>query len=453
MKPGAFNLKDFCHPKQYEAVTDQAPYADFTTSRRSGKTTGCAADLLNEALQPEDGDCLYITLTRQNAKILLWPTIKKIDQRYRLKGQVSESELAIKYPNSTIYLAGANDLQAIEKFRGLKLKKVYIDEPQSLRRNILEKLIDEILGPALIDCNGKLRLSGTPGAVPVGYFYDAGRNSNWSHHHWTIWDNPYIKNPDERLKLELKRRGVTADDPSIQREWFGRWVMDLEALVIQYRKETADYDTLPEGIVWEHIISVDLGYEDSDAISVINFSDKCPSAYLTRELVKNKQGVTELANQLDELVKELKPLKIVMDTGGLGKKIAEEIRRRYGIPVEAADKVRKLEYIELLNDALRTGRLRAKSNSLFAQDAMLLEWDRDNPEKPKISDRFHSDIVDSVLYGFRESLHWLYETPKVVPAIGTPEHLKEEERKIWEGAIQSWEAEKEHEKFWKDPFD
>jgi hypothetical protein len=42
---------------------------------------------------------------------------------------------------------------------------------------------------------------------------------------------------------------------------------------------------------------------------------------------------------------------------------------------------------------------------------MLCEWDRSNPEKPEISDKYHSDVCDAVLYAFRESLHWLHVPP------------------------------------------
>ena len=43
-----------------------------------------------------------------------------------------------------------------------------------------------------------------------------------------------------------------------------------------------------------------------------------------------------------------------MDTGGLGKKIAEELRIRRDLPIEPAQKTEKMAHIEILNDALRT---------------------------------------------------------------------------------------------------
>lgn len=450
-----FDLKAFCHPKQFEFVTDPAPYATAVTSRRAGKTVGCAADLLHTAIATPGMTCLYVTLTRSNAKKLIWPMLEQINRKYRLGGEPNQSDLTMTFRNdSRIFLAGVNDSSAIHQFRGLALKLVYLDEAQSMRAYVQE-LIDDVLGPALIDHNGRLRVTGSPSPVPAGYFHEISHSEEWAHHGFTIWDNPFIKNAKERLELELKRRGIGIDHPSIQREYFGKWALDLDALVIQYDASVAHFEALPaiKG-KWDRILAIDVGFEDSDALAVIAFAHEVPCSYLEEELVKSKQGITELAVQIESLIRKYDPIKIVMDTGGLGKKIAEEIRRRYAIPIEAADKQRKFEYIELLNDALRTGRFRAKRNSMFAQDAMVLEWEVDREKQKRVvSDRFHSDIIDAVLYGFRESLHWTHEPERIRPQPGSAEALATQEREHWERVEAEIQKEKDEQSFWSDPFD
>ena len=118
----------------------------------------------------------------------------------------------------------------------------------------------------------------------------------------------------------------------------------------------------------------------------------------------------------------------------MGLKIAEELSRRYSIPVQAAEKTRKVEYIELMNDALRTGKLKAKSNSHFASDCMKVEWDLDKstPDRKVISKRFHSDICESVLYAWRESYSYTYSPDPVLPKQGTEAWYQAEADKIWE---------------------
>ena len=137
-----------------------------------------------------------------------------------------------------------------------------------------------------------------------------------------------------------------------------------------------------------------------------------------------KQTITQLGEKLVALNEKYSPLAIVLDFGGLGKKIAEELSSRFGLGIEAAEKERKLEHIELLNDAMRTGLFHAKKDSRFAQDCLLVEWDKSNPEKPKISDRFHSDACDMVLYGYRRAMHWLAEAAP--EELGTEDAMEKE---------------------------
>ena len=67
---------------------------------------------------------------------------------------------------------------------------------------------------------------------------------------------------------------------------------------------------------------------------------------------------------------------------------------------------------------------------------MLVQWDKDsrirNPERPKISDSYHSDICDAVLYAWRECRHYLSEKPAPAIKPGTDEAMDELERQLAE---------------------
>ncbi len=447
-----FKLDTFLFPKQLKFVQDTHPFKIAVCSRRAGKTVSCAAHLIDTALGTPEVLCLYITLSRNNAKKLIWRELKRINKVHDLKGEEDQTELSMTFPNgSIIYLSGAKDESAIENFRGMPFKLVYIDECQSFRPYI-EELIDDILGPALMDYDGTLCLIGTPGATPVGYFAEVAgavqdkikKSESWAQHAWTFFDNPYIaskskKTHQQMLDRELRRRGVTVDDPSIQREWFGKWTLDSDSLWVHYSIAKNHFQELPKAPKWTHILGIDLGYNDADALAVLAYSDKSPTTYLVEELIVPKQGITELVEQIQFLQKKYDIVKMVIDEGGLGKKIAEEIRRRHGIPVQAADKVRKQENVALMNDALRTGRLMAKSASRFAQDSYLVEIDRakSRPDKIAISDRYHSDIIDAVLYAFRESPAYAYEPPAEKPKPGTREFYRQEEQEMMERDIEA----------------
>lgn len=433
LKTKAFKLDDFLFREQLELVEDRKPFKTAVCTRRAGKTVGCAADLVYTAATNKGVICLYITLSRSNAKRIIWPEIKKINREFELGGIANESDLSMVFPKneSVIYLSGASDRTEIEKFRGLALKKVYLDESQSFPPYIKD-LVDDVISPALMDYAGTLCLIGTPGPVPSGFFYECAQSPDWSHHNWTFWQNPYIAiksglTHQELLDRELKRRGVTIEDPSIQREWFGKWLLDSEALVFHYKPEVNHYEDLPPA-EYVYLLGVDFGFEDADALSVLAWSPRSPITYLVEELVVAKQGISQLVNQIESIRKRYSISKIVADFGGLGKKISEEMIRRFQIPLKPAEKTRKIESIELLNDAMRRGHFKAKKNSRFASDCMLVEWDKDrsSPEAKKISDHFHSDICDAVLYSFRESPSFSWRPPIVRPKPGTPEWAKEE---------------------------
>jgi Phage terminase large subunit len=449
-----FNLTQFLFDRQLAFVEDPAPFKVAVCSRRAGKTVSCVAHLIHTAISTPDVVCLYITLSADQAKRNVWREVKKINEKFKLEGKLNEIDLSIMFQNgSIVYLSGAKDASQIEKFRGLAIKLCYIDECQSFREYIKD-LIDDIIAPALLDYAGTLCLIGTPGPVPAGYFYDcAVVNANWSKHAWTFWDNPFIPvtagmSHKQVFDRELKRKGGTLEDPSTQREFFGKWILDADSLLIKYNKDKNHFQTVLPNITYHYIMGIDIGFKDADAICILAYSDNDPVTYLVEELITTKQGITELVEQIQYLDKKYKVNKMVMDMGGLGKKIGEELIKRHSIPVEAADKARKMENIELLNDALRSKRFMAKSASRFAQDSYLVEIDRDKstPEKIKVSDRFHSDIIDAVLYAFKFSPAYSYQAPvkKLIP--GTKEWADAQDDKMWnlelEGYIKAEELAK-----------
>jgi phage terminase large subunit len=221
-----FRVEDFCFKEQLDFIRDTAQYKTAVCSRRAGKTIACAADLIDTALTNPDIVCLYVTLRRNNAMKLVWPELKKINTAFELGGNPNETHLSLTFPNgSVIYCSGAKDKNEIENFRGLPLKKVYVDECQSFRAYI-EDLIDDVLSKALFDYAGTLCLIGTPGLVPAGYFYDQTKSKAYHHHFWTMFQNPHLERKSGKtvqalVDADCERMGVTISHPKIQRDALG----------------------------------------------------------------------------------------------------------------------------------------------------------------------------------------------------------------------------------------
>lgn len=443
-----FRIDDFCFDKQLSFIKDSSRFKVATCSRRAGKSLACAADLIDTAQSKAGATCLYITLSRSNAKKIIWRALLEIIDKNNIEVSINETDLSLKFPNkSIIYLTGAKDSTEIEKFRGLAINLVYIDEAQSFR-SYLKELIDDILVPALYDYQGTLVLIGTPAPVCVGVFYDANHGKGWSKHHWTIMDNPHIELKSgmkvvDILREERERRGIDENDPTYLRESLGQWVNDLNSLVFKYNPVRNTYTALPEG-EWNYILGCDIGLDDADAIAVIAYSHQHKESYLVEEYVKAKQDITSLANKIHEFNKKYKPVRIVADTGGLGKKIVEELKNRHGLHIFAAEKSRKMEFIALFNDALGSGNFKIKSDSVASHDYTQIQWDVDKSGKRVVSDIFHSDIADAILYAWRECRNYVQLEPvRVVKTAQDSIDLWEEEQDF---AVQN----KQNKPWWDD---
>lgn len=435
-----FNFEDYCFDRQIDFF--RSPGKRFRTavcSRRAGKTIGIAADMIDTCIKEEGSTCLYITITKQNVRNIIWTDLMKILDDYKLNAKVDNTRLSIKFENgSKIACEGVKDRQEIEKMRGWKLKKAYLDEAQSFRP-YLKDLVKDIIIPALRDHRGTLYMTGTPGPVLAGPFYDYTQSEMWGNYHWTAFDNPHMHNPESGLDLEATLQeerelfDIDMNDAGYQRETYGKWVEDLNSLVFRFSKRKNIYRELPTEGDWYYIFGIDIGFNDADAIAVLGYNTHHKKVYLVDEVLKRKQDITSLVEEIKSLQSEYNPIKMVMDAGALGKKVQEEIQQRHELVIDAAEKSRKVEFIELLNDDLHRGKFKAYENSIFEDDSMRVQWDREskirNPERPKISTTYHSDICDAVLYAWRECRHYLSQAPELLPRINTDAYMEALESK------------------------
>lgn len=435
-------------PKENAFVLDPAIFVAAQCSRRAGKSNGLGLRFWRTMWKYPNSVCRYIALTRESAKNIMWPVLQEQDDRFKIGAVFTESNLTISIPNGAkLQLFGADMKNFIRRLKGVKSPGVGVDEAQDFGPHLVD-LVEGVLEPTIADYpDGWLALSGTPGPIPSGLFYDITETGlhDYSTHKWTLFDNPYMPNARAFVDSLIRKHGWGPNHPTLLREWYNQWVLDRDALVFQYDASRNDYLELPKQKPLV-ILGIDIGFRDADAIAVLGWYPQNSklepgdaSTYLIEEVITRKQGLTPLIAQIESLRAKYDVYKIIMDMGGLGKKIGEELSRRYKIPVEPAEKQRKMEHIELLNDALRTGHFKAKKESQFAKDAMVVEFntEKSTPDRKVISERFHSDICDAVLYGWFASYSFSFEAPKQGPKPGSKEWAKEEEDKMWEQELET----------------
>lgn len=437
-------------PEQEAFILDTARYLDAQCSRRAGKTNGLAIRFFKTMERHAKSQCIYLALTRDSARDIMWPVLREINDKYNQGCIFLESKLTMIHPNGAkLSLLGADMKNFIKRIKGRKFPGVGVDEAQDFGPH-LQSLIDDVLTPSIADYeDGWLAMTGTPGPVPQGYFFDVTRNKKYgySHHEWTLLENPFMPDPARFIKELCTKREWPDNHPTLLREYRNKWVLDVQALWVRYSESINHYQTLPSITPhkYNYILGIDIGFNDADAIAVLAWHESLPDIYLVEEVVTKKQGLTELVEQVQAFQVKYNPDKMVIDEGGLGKKLAEEMRRRYAIPVQGADKSRKQENVEMLNDTLRRGRFKAKGASRFAQDSYLvqIDWDKSTPDKVVIRKKPHSDIIDAVLYAFKESPAFTYEAPKKAPARGTKEWAEAQTNEMFEAEQNGLQAEAE----------
>lgn len=428
-------------PEQNAFVNDPSRFIVGQCSRRSGKTNGLALRFFNTLARYPGSQCVYLALTLDSARDIFWPVLQELNDFHKLGCTFLESKLIMSHPNGAkLKLYGADMANFVKRLKGRKFPGVAIDESQDFSQH-LQSLIDDVLTPSIADYpDGWISLTGTPGPVPFGFFFDitqAGKHG-YSVHRWTMNDNPYMPAAEKFIQDLKAKRGWDETNPTLRREYRNEWVQDLESLWIRYSEKLNHYNNLPDTKRFNYILGIDIGFKDADALAVLGWDETSKSVYLVEEVITTKQGISELADQILALQKKYDFSKMVMDEGGLGKKCAEELRRRYSLPIHPAEKTEKQTNVELLNDSLRLGVFKAKADSRFAKDSYLvqIDWDKSTPNRIIIKKKPHSDIIDSVLYAFKESPAYAYQAPTPKPLYGT---------KAWQDAqaLEMFEAERD----------
>lgn len=429
--------------KQRALIKDPGKKKSAKCGRRAGKTTTAAAYLCEQCLDRPGALTGYITLTRKQAKRLIWPELKRLNKHYRLGMSFNETDLVARFPNgSEIWVAGADKLDQIEKFRGVAFLLVVLDECASFKAHI-EDLVKEVLEPTLEDYDGVVMMIGTPSKACAGMFYEATtKDTTWSKHSWTVLDNPMFprwrgaKDWHTRArkwlaKLQAKNKW-TDDEPVLHREWLAKWVRDASSMVYLW-SDAYGYELTPEDLSsydWEYILGVDLGHDDAAAFVEVAFCRDLPWCYIERASKKPGMDITDVAKHIKARRKERTFARIVVDTGGLGKMIVVEMVRRHDLPLVAAEKKDKAAFQSTMNADFRKDHIRV---NVAQCGALIEEWELlQKNEDGEEDDRFENHCADAALYAWREARHYVYRPKDPEPEYGTQEYWDKVEREIIE---------------------
>lgn len=424
----SLDFRKLLFKQQRNLLDDESKTKVAVCSRRAGKSFALSVLALDTAFKHEGCLIPVISITRQQAKRIVWPVFQELDRRNELGLRFNASELSCTLPNgSSIFLTGASTEEEIQRLRGPKYPLVLVDEAQAFK-SYLAELVSDVLEPAVLDYDGSIVLAGTPNQICRGFFYDATQDASaWSVHHWTLLDNPHIPNAAKWLQERCRRYGWSESHPTYLREYKGQWIRDSSSLI--YPKIPV-IDEIPPTEDLEYVLGLDLGYIDSTAFVVCGYSTATGRLYVLESFKKAKLLPSDVAQIVSDLDSQFRFETIVADAGGLGKAYVAEMTERWSLKIKAAEKREKRAYIELLAGDMTTGvaSILEEYNGGLLDELHALQWD-DHRLAPH--ERCEDHLADAYLYAWRFChQYWRDEIIPEAPKRGSAAYYRAIEDKM-----------------------
>lgn len=403
-----------CFPAQRAALEDPTRHRAWPAGRGAAKTTTVQFEHIRVATAIPNCATIYLSDTIGRAKAVVWDEL--VAWSSDVGGEPNINELMIRFPNgSRIFVTGADNLKTFNRKRGIKrIALVTPDECQDWDSEILKYAVTKVFMPRLGDLEkehghkGRIILSGT-GGVDAGYWFDVCSNPElgFGVKTWTQWDNPYIADADGEFAAACKAAGVGPEDPGIRREFFAEFNSGGSDRVWAYEAARNQVDIeLPTKatIGWRFAWGIDLAStSDNDALVVLGWrpDDGEKRVYeVDSWQAPGTEDYEDLAEVLKAKVAQWQPACAIGDTGGHGAtKMVNTFRNRLGVPITGKKSADVEATVRLMNNDLRTGRLRIKSADL-AQDMKLERWKISPSGKRELKGGYHSDLTAALRYAW-----------------------------------------------------
>lgn len=403
--------------RQKEVFNDfVSPKIVVMCSRRAGKTEG-NSDIINRVAAVPNSPILYINLTFDNAIRQMYNRVITEAKRAEIPiEKESKSAGYMQFANgSSVLFKGNKDKAEADKMQGDKYRLVIIDEAQSQCN--MTYLVDTIIRPMLADYkDSQLILTGTPPRRKGTFFEAAFNNPRWTKYSWSMFENPYVPDPELTIQEICKEKGIERDSAFIQREFYGKIAYDTEAQVF---KDYKVYNgPVPSDFIPDHIyVGVDFGFADYNGIVTLAANVQQKKAYIIFERKFNKATVSQIVDVIREAFEngkkfilernqntDLSNCNIFTDTNE--KSITYELSQTYGLPAFCAYKYDKALAIEQLAEYCRTGRIQNMEGGEVANEFEQTLYKRDDLDNitAEIDDSYHPDITMAELYAFRQFL-------------------------------------------------
>lgn len=423
-------------PWQEEVLLSKSSRIILNCCRQMGKSTVISIMALHQAIYWPDQTIILIS-PKQSQSMELIEKIQKFITRLPVRAEVSgEAMTSIRFANRSRILSVA----ATENMRGYSANLVIEDEAGDVDDSLMASIL-----PMVGVTKGRMCLSGTPKGRS-GHFFEIWERGGKS---WERYEIP-VSLSTRHDAMELMEQRLILRDKYPQ-EYECQFISGGQGMVYgAFDEMTNLIPTLPQLLPnqkWEYLLGLDFGVVDSTAFSIIAWRAKDPTCYVVESFKEAKLLPNEVGDKVRELEKIYKFSRIIGDAGGLGKAYTEELRRRFLLPVEPADKQNKRGYIDLINGAMASGQLQfvKSGNTALIAEMTSLPW---HSSGLKEHPGFENHLTDATLYGWRACSTYAQVPDKPKLRQEPSAMITSEVNAFWDAHEQSRNATDEHNLVW-----
>lgn len=270
-------ISGFTH-KQTGIFNDKRQKRVVVGGRRSGKTEEFCSEAIISALNFPHHTVPYVfALGISKGWDVLIKKFEEIQRRHRieLEYNVGRHSIILPQTNSKIKLFGLTTRGEADAGRGGEHPLVIIDEAGFAPDAVLRKAVISGWGPTTKQFRSKggrgLLIGGSPSYLRDTYFDEiAGGNDATDTHRLTVYDNPYITDPDGLIDEWLDENKLNRNSPQFIREWLGKFCVDSTGLCYPAFKGKlfAEEEIPDEGYT---VLGIDFGHTHPCAFVLVRF--------------------------------------------------------------------------------------------------------------------------------------------------------------------------------------
>lgn len=192
------------HPTQSQVAKDRHRFRVLLAGRRWGKSTLAVYEMIGAAVAKADSSVCYLAPTYQQARDIVWVSLKRAALAVTADANESRLELSVRAKGGGTSRIALRGFEAVETLRGQRFDFLVADEVASMRNWWLSW--QEVLRPTLTDTAGEALFISTPKGF--NHFYDLynveRKDKDFKSFHFTSYDNPLLDREEiEKAKSEL----------------------------------------------------------------------------------------------------------------------------------------------------------------------------------------------------------------------------------------------------------